>query len=929
MSEPEAFVHDAFISYSRKDVRFAATLDRALKRYRPPKGLPGSQRRLNVFRDQEDMVGVEYSEAISRHLRGSRKLILICSPHARRSAYVDDEVRRFAEHHPVGDIVPVLLDGVPNSRTSAPDAAHAFPESLCRLLEIPLASDYRGFDHRWRGPDHGRFRQAWYKLLADLMGCPRADVEQRERRRRRRQWLAWGGGSAVVAAIVLTVLHIADLRGRTARSNALAGRAASVTRTDPELAALLGLEAMRQADTPAAVSALRVAAAALPDAYVRVGPVSDIGSARRLSTTPDGRRLAVADGRGSARVIDLVAGGATEVAAKGASVVDVRWSPDGRWMAVIDSDGFTVVRDAATGRHVADAPGVVHWRPGSRGDGVPAVIVDAERIRAVVLEAAGRWRTIAEIPNAGGVLSPDGRLVATLKEAHRQLVVTDLDTGRSATRAWDGPVDRGLFWSPRGRYVVGHALTGFIVTDARTLATVFSKDEGNAIIVEDLSVSPDETVLAGTQRGGATVLWHISSGQEKANLFAEEGRAYHPVFSPDGSLLSVVYSNGRAALFDLTVDLGPVLATFDTIAEDEVVGTAFSLDGSRLFVQRQTGPIALFHTTRWRPTHAMPLDYDPVDALDDVSMSADGRVIGVKHGPTVRRWDTWSGRALPEADATPLQPLSTASTSSQFRRLTHEADVQSRAVSPNGTCLLTASAYRMASGGPPASADVVRLWDATSEALLQEWHFDRHGPDGAVFADDGRIVAFHGGRGLVLRTALCGAASAIGEMAGRRVARRLTADEVLAYLDGRQPAADLAATAAPDAGRPAPPPSTADSPAAPSTTAPVIPSVAAGRAGTVPPVAADPPPNAGPSFDCARAATAVERLICADAGLSALDVDLAKAYRGAAAARAGESRERLVRDQRAWIAARGRCTAAADVRACVETAFRQRLDAMR
>lgn len=38
--------------------------------------------------------------------------------------------------------------------------------------------------------------------------------------------------------------------------------------------------------------------------------------------------------------------------------------------------------------------------------------------------------------------------------------------------------------------------------------------------------------------------------------------------------------------------------------------------------------------------------------------------------------------------------------------------------------------------------------------------------------------------------------------------------------------------------------------------------------------------SAGPSFDCSRAGTRVERLICTDADLSRLDRDLAEAYRG-------------------------------------------------
>ena len=51
------FFHDAFISCSRRDLPFAAAIERALKRYSPPKDLPAPHRRRNIFRDAEDFTG--------------------------------------------------------------------------------------------------------------------------------------------------------------------------------------------------------------------------------------------------------------------------------------------------------------------------------------------------------------------------------------------------------------------------------------------------------------------------------------------------------------------------------------------------------------------------------------------------------------------------------------------------------------------------------------------------------------------------------------------------------------------------------------------------------------------------------------------------------------------------------------------------------
>jgi uncharacterized protein len=74
----------------------------------------------------------------------------------------------------------------------------------------------------------------------------------------------------------------------------------------------------------------------------------------------------------------------------------------------------------------------------------------------------------------------------------------------------------------------------------------------------------------------------------------------------------------------------------------------------------------------------------------------------------------------------------------------------------------------------------------------------------------------------------------------------------------------------------------------------------------------------GPSFACARAATAVEHLICADPELRALDLAVARFYAsGMRNSRPG----RAVREQREWLAMRDNC----DTRACLRQAMTERL----
>lgn len=86
----------------------------------------------------------------------------------------------------------------------------------------------------------------------------------------------------------------------------------------------------------------------------------------------------------------------------------------------------------------------------------------------------------------------------------------------------------------------------------------------------------------------------------------------------------------------------------------------------------------------------------------------------------------------------------------------------------------------------------------------------------------------------------------------------------------------------------------------------------------------------GPSFDCARAETGAEKLVCADPALAALDRRVAARFAAALDvargldAGAAEAEATLRAYQRGWIGGRDECWKAADERACVEDAYLRR-----
>ena len=220
---PEAttpnYTHDAFISYSRKNEPFAHELQRALENFKPPKDLQAPQRYLEVFRDKEDFNAGDYFQNLENNLKVSAKLIVICSPAARASQYVNDEIQRFAQSRGAAHIVPILFAGIPNNEAKpGQEQEMAFPEALCKVMQMPLAVNYLNFKVGKDKVSKGIYADAWYTTLANVYEISRSEIEQREKRRRiRARRILFSTLTASVA--VLSVLLVFALVSRNQAVN--------------------------------------------------------------------------------------------------------------------------------------------------------------------------------------------------------------------------------------------------------------------------------------------------------------------------------------------------------------------------------------------------------------------------------------------------------------------------------------------------------------------------------------------------------------------------------------------------------------------------------------------------------------------------------------------------------------------------------------
>ncbi|MBM3301269.1 MAG: toll/interleukin-1 receptor domain-containing protein, partial [Deltaproteobacteria bacterium] len=180
------FQYWAFVSYKRNDPggdkrpdeKWAKWIQRKVENYPLPRGLRKQRPDLPKFlrpicRDVTEF-GMGYVEdEIRKRLSQSHSLIVVCSPRAAKSRYVNREVRHFIELDREKWILPFIIDGKPDSRDPG---QQCYPSALQQgilgasleeegkqraLVRIVAGMSGLGFDQLWqRHRRRGRLKKA-------------------------------------------------------------------------------------------------------------------------------------------------------------------------------------------------------------------------------------------------------------------------------------------------------------------------------------------------------------------------------------------------------------------------------------------------------------------------------------------------------------------------------------------------------------------------------------------------------------------------------------------------------------------------------------------------------------------------------------------------------------------------------------------------
>jgi tetratricopeptide (TPR) repeat protein len=209
----QTFKYRAFISYSHADEQWAKWLHRSLETYRIPKYLVGRETEFGpvperfapVFRDRDELAtATSLGETLTRALQQSASQIVICSPAAARSRWVNEEILTFKRMGKAHRIFCLFVAGEPGASMNPERAAEeCFPNAL--IFEMgpdgqltdqrsePIGADVRpGKDSR---------QDVRLKLLAGILGVGLDELKQRDAQRRHRRMVALVAASIAGMAI--------------------------------------------------------------------------------------------------------------------------------------------------------------------------------------------------------------------------------------------------------------------------------------------------------------------------------------------------------------------------------------------------------------------------------------------------------------------------------------------------------------------------------------------------------------------------------------------------------------------------------------------------------------------------------------------------------------------------------------------------------
>jgi hypothetical protein len=309
-----------FISYNRDDSRLARRLHKALESYRIPKELlshgfvANAQNKEGLklgrfFLDEEELAAsTGLGPALYGALQDSNNLIVIASPAAARSAWVNEEVDYY-KSKVRRRVFAVIASGVPNNRDN-----ECLPAAL--RSSGPIDDATSSGNNEPGAPDITKepFSRDLIRLVAGILGVPFDSLWKRELRRKKRRFISTTVGLAALTTTVLVpTLILWDLHDRRQSvANLISETCNEINNGQYENATKIALEGLPvKHDVPWAlgwnnesVKSLAAELAGAAQLVSVIGGAKDSGNVTSVAFSPDGNLILTSSEAGTATIWD-------------------------------------------------------------------------------------------------------------------------------------------------------------------------------------------------------------------------------------------------------------------------------------------------------------------------------------------------------------------------------------------------------------------------------------------------------------------------------------------------------------------------------------------------------------------------------------------------------------------------------------------------
>ena len=687
--------YDAFISYSSSlNGALAAALQQWLERFATPWYRPRS---LRIFRDYTSLsASHDLKGALEEALSRASWFILLASPEAAKSRWVDSELAWWRAHRRADRVCLVLTSGKLcwnedgsdwdwDQTDSLPPSARGMFQSEPLWVDLSTVHNAKLLDR-----SNPTLLNSVAQIAAPLRGVDKdslvGDHITFYRRARRQRRL--GVSALVVLLLVASALAGVAFQQRAtaiaqrdrALSNNLLTEADQLRTKDVSLAAQLSLLAFRTVPAPKAYSHVIDTQASMLSAPI-TGHRDTIKS---VSFSRSGKVLATGSEDKTVRLWNVAApGDPTPLGKPLNGAVFATFSPDGKLLATGSENGMIRLWNARRPANLVSAGGLLKgftFASFSPDGHILAVANDDSTVRLWSVQDPAHPVRAGQLKGHGNdvfsaVFSPDGQTLAT--------------------GGWDQTVRLWNVANPDRPVALGPPLTGF------------------SSLVLSVSFSADGRTLAAGSADPLVRFWNVSDPKKPIRL-GSPAEGYHFVsFSPHGNDM-IMCGDHTAELWNASDPANPGLLDDNLSGHTNAIWTAaFSPDGSMI----ATG--SLDHTARlWRIPGTYLIGHS--ERVEALAFSVDGRVLATgSDDRTIRLWDM--------ADA--IRPV-------PFGRplAGHHDTVSALAFSPSGRLLASGS-----------SDKTIRLWNVADprhpRLLGTPLTAHKDFVSALAFSPDGRILA--------------------------------------------------------------------------------------------------------------------------------------------------------------------------------------------